>query len=601
MKLIPRDYQAEARNSIFQFFERESEGNPLVAMPTGTGKSIVIADFLEHVFKWYGNQKILVLTHVKELIEQNYDKLIALWPEAPAGIYSAGLNKRDVHNRIIFAGIGSVVKRAVEFGHVDLIMIDEAHLVSPNQNTMYQKFISALFEINPLIRIIGLTATPWRLGQGEIIDGGLFTHVCFDITGMEAFNRLIAEGYLATLIPKPTVTTLEVDGVHMRGGEFIQKELQTAVDVDAITEAAIRESMEVGHDRNCWLVFASGVEHVIHVTEMLNQLGVSARAVHGGNKQYPMRGKERDKNIEDFKAGKYTALVNNNVLTTGFDHPPIDMIIMLRPTASPVLWVQMLGRGTRPWYAEGFDLTTIGGRLSAIENGGKKNCLVLDFGGNSKRLGPINDPVIPRKKGKKKGTAPVKLCDPCNTFIHASLKFCPHCGNEFKFETKLKQSAGTNELIKGDIPIIEEFKIDHITYSLHRKAGASPMIKVAYFAGLRKFNEFVCIEHSSAARRRAQRWWKERTDFPFPDTSEEALLIIDKVNVATSVRVWINKKYPEILAYCFDGTHFMKEQHDPNSLPKISKDMPLTIPKNKDLKQFTEDTLDMDILNELSF
>lgn len=581
MRLIPRDYQAEAVKTIFTYFENNSTGNPLVAMPTGTGKSIVIADFLYQVFSMYANQKIMVLTHVQELIEQNYEKLMALWPEAPAGIYSSGLKRRDTYDPIIFGGIASVNKRHELFGHVDLIIIDEAHLVSPNSKTMYNQFISALMVRNPHLRVIGLTATPWRLGQGHIADSedddALFDDVCFDITGLESFNRLIQEGYLCTLIPKKTQLTLDVDGIHMRGGEFIQKELQTAVNKEEITEAALREAMELGGDRKCWLIFTAGVEHAVDVSNMLNNLGISCGVVHGGNKTYKMSKKERKEVIRKFKAGEITALANNNVLTTGFDHPPIDMIIMLRPTASPGLWVQMLGRGTRPFYCQGFDLTTQQGRLLSIENSPKRNCLVLDFGGNTKRMGPINDPCIPYKKGKGTGEAPVKECvatlpngNTCNTWNHASVKFCINCGFEFKFETKLHLSSGTDELIKNDLPLVEEFKVDHITYSLHTKVGAFPMIKVTYFTGLRKFNNYVCIEHEGGAGNMAKRWWKERTNITMPSTTEAALELIGQVACSTSIRVWINKKYPEVMAYCYDGTHFGKEDADP--LAEVSTD-----------------------------
>lgn len=536
-----------------------------------TGKSVVIADFLEQVFRYYPSQKIMVLTHVKELIEQNYEKLLAVWPEAPAGIYSAGLKRRDVYNSIIFGGIGSVGKKAELFGKVDLILIDEAHLVSPNDKTMYQKFIATLMERNPYLRIIGLTATPWRLGQGHITEDGLFTDLCFDITGLDAFNRLIAEGYLCTLIPKKTTLMLDVDGVHMRGGEFIQKELQTAVNKDEVTEAALKEVLEVAGDRLCWLIFTAGVEHAIDVSQMLNDLGVPCGVVHGGNKKHKMSSKQRAETIADFKSGKLRALANNNVLTTGFDHPPIDLIIMLRPTASPGLWVQMLGRGTRPFYAPGFNLSTADGRLLAIENSPKRDCLVMDFGGNTKRMGPINDPCIPNRKGKSKGDAPVKLCDKidggCDTYIHASLKFCPHCNKEFFFETKLNLSSSTDQLIKADLPVMEEFKVDHITYMPHTKAGAKPMIKVAYYCGLRMFNEYVCVEHEAFAGRKAKKWWNERASTPIPDTTEQALKIISGVKSATSLRVWVNKKYPEIMAYCYDGTHFDKEEPDVLATP----------------------------------
>ena len=175
-------------------------------MPTGTGKSLVIAGFLESIYRQYPMQKVLVLTHVKELIEQNCEKLLALWPTAPAGVFSAGLKRKDIHDRIIFAGIASIAKHAEKFGCVHLVIIDEAHLVSPSEETMYHKFLAALRVVNPHIKVIGLTATPWRLGQGKITEDGIFTDVCFDITSISAFNRLIQEGYLSPLIPRRTTT-----------------------------------------------------------------------------------------------------------------------------------------------------------------------------------------------------------------------------------------------------------------------------------------------------------------------------------------------------------------------------------------------------------
>lgn len=532
MLIQPRSYQAECVQEIYKYFGKHS-GNPVCALPTGTGKSVVIAMFLESVFRYYPSQKVMVLTHVKELIAQNYQKLMDLWPTAPAGINSAGLGQRDVLDRIIFAGIGSVAKQWHRFGHVDLIIIDEAHLVSQNEEALYQRFLSGLRTVNPALKVIGFTATPWRLGQGRITEDGIFTDLCFDITGLEAFNRLIAEGYLAKLIPKQTRVMLDTDGVHMRGGEFIASELQIAVDKDEITAAALREAMELGHDRKHWLIFASGVQHAINIADMLTAMGEPCLAVHS-----KMSTKERDEAIAAFKSGRVRALANNNVLTTGFDFPGIDLILMLRPTASPVLWVQMLGRGTRP--AEG-----------------KENCLVLDFAGNTQRLGPINDPKIPRKKGEKQdGDAPVKLCNACATWNHASVRHCVFCGAEFPIATKLKQDASTQELIKGELPVVDVFKIDHITFREHTKIGKPPMVKVSYYCGYKKFDEFVCIEHEGFAGRKAREWWRLRSTDPVPHTTAELLEAAEKLCVPTHMRVWVNKQYPEVLSYCFDGTAF---------------------------------------------
>lgn len=564
MLLKPRSYQSECVSSLYNYFAT-NHGNPVCALPTGTGKSVVIAMFLESIYRFYPNQKVMVLTHVKELIAQNHEKLMTLWPQAPAGINSAGLGKRDIHQRIIFAGIGSVAKKWQEFGHVDLIVIDEAHLVSPNDETMYRTFIAGLMTINPYLKVIGFTATPWRLGHGKLTDPhekngeevpGIFTDICFDITGLHAFNRLIAEGYLATLVPKNTQTLLSTDGVHMRGGEFIQKELQNAVDRDEVTAAALREAMELGFDRKHWLIFAAGVEHAINVNDMMNAMGVPSVVIHS-----KMSDKERDQAILDYKAGKYRAAVNNNVLTTGFDFPGIDLILMLRPTASPVLWVQMLGRGTRP-----------------SPETGKENCLVLDFAGNTRRLGPINDPVIPRKKGKKQGEAPVKLCDSCATWNHASVRHCSHCGTEFKMQVKLKQGASTQDLIKGDMPVVEVFKIDHMTYIEHTKADRPPMMKVTYYCGYKMFQEYVCIQHDNFAGRKAREWWRGRSDSPMPSTTADALEQAETLRTPTHMRVWTNKKYPEILAFCYDGTAFGQEPA-PESLEMPTVESHLSAPE----------------------
>ena len=555
MPIVPRPYQAEAENSIWTYFSTNA-GNPVVAMPTGTGKSVVIAMFLQNIFFRFPTQKVLVLTHVKELIEQNYEKLKTLWPTAPAGINSSGLRRKDTRNQIIFGGIASVAKHAKDFGVVHLLIIDEAHLVSPSEETMYKTFIAALKVLNPLLKVVGLTATPWRLGQGKITQDGIFTDVCFDITNIEAFNRLIREGYLCPLIPKQTRMLLDVSNVHKLGGEFKANELQTAVNKDEITFAAINETLTHATGRYSWLVFASGVDHAISITSMLQHVGVDARCVHS-----KMPEKERDTNIAEWKAGKFTAIVNNGILTTGIDHPALDLIVMLRPTASTVLWVQMLGRGTRPCYWPGYDLGTQDGRLAAIQASHKKNCLVLDFAGNTARLGPINDPVIPRKKGEGTGEAPIRICDKCSIYNHASARFCgghpfptdEGCGHQFTFQTKLNTNASTNVLIKEDLPIVEEFKVDSITYAVHSRPGKPPSLRVSYFCKLRKFAEYVHFELPGWGVRKAQEWWKIRShNSATPVSTELACKTASTLRVPSRIKVWVNKPYPEILSVSFN-------------------------------------------------
>jgi DNA repair protein RadD len=546
MKLRP--YQHEAIDAIYAFFATHSnpEHNPVIALPTGTGKGVIIAGFSKGILSRWPSQRVMMLTHVRELIEQNAKKMLEHWRDAPLGIYSAGLKSKEPHRAITFAGIQSAVRHPEVFGHVDLIMIDECHLVSPDDQASYKKFIAALRETNPYLRLIGLSATPYRLALGMITDGGIFTHVCYDATSRGAFVKLLDEGYLCPLIPIQTQTILDVSGVHKRGGEFIFPELAQAVAREDITNEALDEAIIAAKDRKHWLIFATGIDHVEMVVRMLTDKGITCAGVHS-----KMKSSERDTNIQDFVTGKIRALVNANILTTGFDFVPLDCIIMLRPTSSPGLHVQMLGRGTRPVHADGFDLDTTEGRLGAIAASQKQNCLVLDFAGNMRRLGPINDPRIPNKKGDATGDIPLKVCDACGCLNHISAKVCVNCGEEFEFVEKLETTASTIEPIIRDEPLVEMFDVDTVQYAPHHKKGSPTSLRVSYKCGVRRFNEWVCLEHAGGIRYKAQTWWRQRTPIPVPQTVDEAVPYLAQLRVPHKIRVWVNKKYPQVMSHVF--------------------------------------------------
>lgn len=528
-----RYYQKDAVASIYNYFAEGNSGDPIVAMPTGTGKSVVIADFVTSVIKSFPYQRLMMLTHVKELIEQNNAKLLSYWPEAPVGVFSAGLNRKETGFPVTFAGIASVACCPDLFGKIDLLLIDECHLVSPKDETMYRGFITALRLQNPRLKVIGFTATPYRLGLGMLTEGGLFTDVCFDLTDFASFNKLVEEGYLAPLITKRTTLEYDVSGVDIRGGEYVQAQLQEAVDKDGLTDQAISEIVTLGHDREHWLVFAAGIKHAHHVQEAFERRGVSCSIVHS-----KLTDDQRDKAIADFKEGRVRVLVNNNVLTTGFDFPGIDLIAVLRPMQSASLWVQMLGRGTRP-------------------SPGKTNCLVLDFAGNTRTLGPINDPVIPRPKGKKKGHAPVKVCESCGAYCHTSVRYCPCCGFEFHRSLNIYAEAGTEEVMKTVLTVasvVEVFKVDRVTYSPHYKVGgAATTLQVSYFSGLRMFREWVCLEHDpkSYPAKKAREWWRRRSLSEVPLTVNDAHALLHTLTVPSRVQVRLNSKYPEVVDYEF--------------------------------------------------
>ena len=125
-----RWYQSECVDAIYNYFASGKSGNPIAALPTGTGKSVIIGGFVESALRQWPWQRVVMLTHVKELIEQNARKLLDIWPTAPMGIYSAGLKRKDIAQPIIFGGVASVVKNVGLLGHRDLVLIDECPWLS---------------------------------------------------------------------------------------------------------------------------------------------------------------------------------------------------------------------------------------------------------------------------------------------------------------------------------------------------------------------------------------------------------------------------------------------------------------------------------------
>lgn len=524
-----RWYQSEAIQSIYDYFGSGKTGNPVIAMPTGSGKTHVISGFMKRALMQYPSQRFLVSTHVKELVAQNSDKLAKSWHHAPFGVHSAGLKQRETQQPIIIGGIQSMYKNAAAFGWRDLLIIDEAHLVSPDDDTMYQSFVDELRKINPNLKVIGLSATIWRQKQGLItnsVEGGIFTDIAYNLCTMEGFARLIAEGHLVPIYPKRTSFEIDVSNVGVSSFDFNQKQLAENM-TDQIMWAALQEAARFGQNRRSWLVFAAGIERTEKCVEMLNYMGIPAVAVHSKLKDP----KERDRRIEAHKKGEVRVMVGNNIFTTGYDHPPLDFCIDLQPTMSVAKHVQKCGRLMRP----------------SVETG-KENGLYLDFAGNTRRCGPINDPYVPQMKRKgPPGDAPVKICDFCGTYNHASVRFCDACGEEFEFETKIVHEASEAEILKSDLPDVQPFNVDAVWYYKHiAKRTGIPCLKVIYRSGLQMFTEWVHLENPGFPGKRARDWWRQRHAIEPPTTVDDALRYHTELRVPRVIHVWLNREPQEI-------------------------------------------------------
>jgi DNA repair protein RadD len=529
-----RPYQDEAIAAVLAYWAAGG-GNPLVDLATGLGKSVVIGQLTRGVLERYPDMRVLMLVHVRELVEQNFLALKRLWPDAPAGIYSAGLGRRDTHHRITFASVQSVFRRAEALGPRDLVLIDEAQLVPNGGDGMYHTLLEDLREMRPDLRGAGFTATPFRMDSGRLDDkGALFDETVYSY----GIRKGIEDGYLSPLVSKRGESEIDVSGVARRGGEFVAGALEEAASDEAVIQSAVAEIVARGADRRSWLSFCAGVKNAYRVRDVIRSHGVSCETITG--ETHPG---ERARFIADFKAGRIRCLTNANVLTTGFDAPAVDMIAMLRPTLSTGLFVQMCGRGTR--LAEG-----------------KANCLVLDFAGVVRRHGPVDMvEVLPKRKGApaepKVGVDDVraKTCPECDHLSGLRAKSCFVCGYEWPFVEPTPSHAA----VADDVPIlsteagvlstVNEQPVLSWSAARWTKPGAPDSLRVTYMAGLQAFNEWVCPEHEGFARRKFEKWWREHRGVePAPTSVADAIVRFGEITRPDIIITRRNGRWHDIVS-----------------------------------------------------
>ena len=532
-----RDYQNDAINSVFEYFRSGNRGNPLVVAPTGAGKSLIIADLCKQILTSWPNQRILVIAHRKELLEQNAQEIWEQWPGAPIGLYSAGLGKRQLGRSLTIAGIASVYRRAAQLGTVHVLIADECHLIPTKGTGMYLSLINSLRETNPNLIVIGLTATPFRLDHGFLHqgEGSIFSDIVYDID----VKMLISRGYLSPLIGKVARNAADLSSVRMRGGEFVEQDMQQAFSRSDLVQRAVDEMIRFGENRRSWLVFASGVDHAGEVSAELTRKGITNEVIVGSSSA-PLR----SDTIRNFRSGQLRALVNCGVFTTGFNARNVDMIAMLRATQSTGLYVQIMGRGMR---------------ISPETN--KENCLVLDFGGNIERHGPVDEiRIVSRKKGVKEfaelQTAPTKVCPNCQEAIHLAVVECPVCGHIMERETPIHETeASRASPLSNNEP--DELDIFETTYAEHRKEGKPPSMKVMYHFSIgRSVNEWWCFEHEGFAGNQARRNWikhirPEFVNAKIPESTHEALTRTREL-IAPN-KIWVKKdgEFTRVLSKSF--------------------------------------------------
>ncbi|GHT32584.1 hypothetical protein FACS1894214_4510 [Planctomycetales bacterium] len=360
----------------------------------------------------------------------------------------------------------------------------------------------------------------------------LLNEICYEI----GIRELIEQGYLCPLKSKSGRGKVDCSELHIRAGEFVASEVDALMNTTDNVESACREIAVQTHDRHSVLIFGASVDHASRLQETLQRLtnqecGIVTGDTPSAERERTLRrfkGETFSKDLLGTKTQPLKYLANVNVLTTGFDAPNIDCIVLLRPTASPGLYYQMTGRGFRLHES-------------------KTDCLVLDYGGNILRHGPVDAIQIKDKKSNGGGEAPAKECHQCNAIVHAAVVVCPDCGYEFPPPEKDKHEANAaNEgILTGEI-IDTAFDVQDVAYFVHTKRGADESdpktMRIDYQVGLNEFKtEWVCPEHTGWARKKFEKWWAERSDDPVPETTEEAVHLADTGSLSMPSHIVVRK------------------------------------------------------------
>lgn len=497
----PRPYQAEALAALDEHLATKTT-NPCVVLPTGAGKSLVIAWAIQGWLHGYPSLRVMVLQHRKELVDQNAAEMHGLWPGGDIGVYAASLRKRDTDAAITFASIDSVYDKWGEFRAFDVIIVDEAHRIPARGEGKYRSFIAGCRSINKQLRVVGFTATPYRLGLGPVCHRD---HVLNEIAYEANVGTLIGQGYLCALRSKVGVAVPDLSDVKRnKGGDYVETSLAKAVEVPGVVKSAVREVMAavIAEKRKSIVFFCVDVKHCQAVSAELRSYGLFAPIVTASTPDH-----ERDRIAEDFKQGRLQAICNVNVYTEGFNAQRVDCVALLRPTLSAGLYAQMVGRGLRLHPS-------------------KKDCLVLDFARCIETHGPIDALMAGEVRVIECGSVETKDVEEqppsCGDTFSRALGQCPHCGwkippqevareeaeQKEKAEKKLHEAEASKRAILGSEP--EEVKVDDVTLHRHRKPGMPDSVMVQYRYGLALAREWVLVDHPPDQGGRKARQWLTR-------------------------------------------------------------------------------------------
>ena len=538
-----RPYQVEALNALHSALQ--TNDILLLQAATGAGKTVLIVRMINKYFTKFKDRSFLILMHKRELVEQFTMAFANFADDVPAkdiGIACSGVSGPAIlDRRITIASVQTLINRLDRYPGADLVVVDETHRISHENDSQYGQLLTKLREYRPQHKVIGVTATAYRLGHGMIYGdqcrpgrANFFPELTHRIT----YQELRDAGHLMPLVARIAADeniTADLANVQV-SGDYNLGQLGDTMSKTVHVQSAVDGLEEYGSEHKSVCVFACTIAHCEALAEAFRNNGHDAVTIH--SQLSPL---ERESNMISWRSGKVRICVSVNILIEGFDFPELSCLVFCRPTKSPALFVQALGRILRTAP-------------------GKAEALLIDLTDNTKSFGlDLDNPMfnVPRW-AEGAGEQITKICPGentdgtvCGKSVHAALRYCPHCGFAFPFEEAVEAELTDLKKVefnKKDPP--EPYDVSSVDYEIHEsKKTGKWLIKVTYRCGLNLFfNEWVCLPdfYKGYAVAKAEAWWAERTDEDFPSSVEEFIFLSGCLATPLQVLVVKDGKYNRV-------------------------------------------------------
>jgi DNA repair protein RadD len=501
--------------------------------------------------------------HKKELIKQ-FVNTFENFTEIPAhdiGIACAGISQEMfIERRIVIASVQTFVNQIGKYPGADMVVVDETHRVSHHEETQYKKVLTRLREYKPRHKVLGITATAYRLGHGMIYgDRCRPGHENFfpELTHRITYKSLVQDGYLMPLkgyVSADRDTIEEIQGVRTSAGDYVMAAAGQVMSKHVESAVDAYEKYAIGHKSIA--VFACTISHAEALLNAFTSRGYDAVCVHSKMSSY-----DRDESLRLWHSGQVQFAISVNILVEGFDFPKLSCLIMCRPTKSPVVFIQAIGRILRK--AEG-----------------KTEALLVDMTGNVKEFGlDLANPCFTIPKWVEgEGEMPEKVCpgelpdgQVCGARLHPAILECDNCGYQFSKEETNKVLGIMEEVEFVQLSPPEWQEVEHMHISEHVSKNGKILLRLRFELASYGYNYskqvsvWFCFSdyYDGYAVKKSEERWKLFSLAPFPQSVEEALLLEDSIQTPAKILCSLTEdgKYLNALDFDFIGD-LLNEEHD---------------------------------------